>query len=128
MTLSNAIRAFTVGASLLVLVACSSSGSGDSHVANELLGTSLESARTAVPEDAVLLIQDISPVVGLEATYREGLSDDTWTVVSACSSEERMPESDLVEVAVVPTASFTEAVKERMKDGEFRDAVTSCHG
>jgi hypothetical protein len=116
------------GASLLLLVACSSAGSGGPDVAAELLGTSLESARTAFPEDAAVYIQDASPVVGLEATYREGLSDDTWTVVSACSSEERIPKSDLVEVAVVPTASFTEAVEERMKDGEFRDAVTSCQG
>jgi hypothetical protein len=113
---------------ILALVACSTPRSQDEGTADMLLGRSLEVARDVLPSEATVLIQDISPAVELLPTYRDGEGEDRWTVVSACSSSELIAESDLVEVAVVPTSSFTPSVEERMTDGEFGDAVTSCRG
>lgn len=127
----NAHRFSTVPVVLVVtlaLSACSTPSPDAEDTAGALLGRSLEAAREILPEEATVLIQDISPAVELPPTYRDGEGEDLWTVVSACSSSEVIAESDLVEVAVIPTSSFTSSVEERMSDGEFRDAVTSCRG
>jgi hypothetical protein len=111
---------------ILALVACSHPAPNDQDTADTFLGRSLDDARVDFPAEATVLIQDISPVVELPPTYRDGEGEDRWTVVSACSSSELIAESDLVEVAVIPTSSFTPAIENQMKDGAFADAVTSC--
>jgi hypothetical protein len=112
---------------ILALVACSHPAPKDQDTADTFLGRSLDDAREDFPAEATVLIQDILPAVELPPTYRDGEGEDRWTVVSACSSSELIAESDLVEVAVIPTSSFTPAVENQMKDGAFTDAVTSCH-
>jgi hypothetical protein len=127
----NAVRSSTVPLAIvlvLALVACSTSRSQDEGTADALVGQSLEVVRGVLPAEATVLIQDISPAVELSPAYRDGEGEDRWTVVSACSSSELIAKSDLVEVAVIPTSSFTPSVRKRMTDGEFRDAVTSCRG
>ena len=120
--------AVVVIALLLFASACSTDAPSSYRGPSDLLGLALETARSSFPEDATVLIQDVSPVVELDASYQDGVADDRWTVVSACSSADLIADSDLVEVAVIPSGAFTPAVEERMNDGEFRDAVTSCEG
>lgn len=124
------VRAAAAGlavACVLLVSSCTATGAADMS-SHDLLGETLEDARPSFPDDATVLIQDASPRLGLSASYRDELNDGRWTVVSACSSDDLLADSDLIEVAVIPTNSFTSAVDRRMEEGEFRDAVTSCEG
>lgn len=128
--MSPKVRAVTAGfaaACVFLLSSCSATDAADTSP-RDLLGKTLEDARASFPEEATVLVQDASPRLGLVASFRDGSNDVGWTVVSACSSDGLLADSDLIEVAVIPTDSFTSAVDQRMEEGEFRDAVTSCEG
>lgn len=100
------------------LVACSASadascaGSLDQHV-----GQSLAAFSDCIDEESTLVIQDVSPLVGEEASFRdEEGSRQNWIIVAGCSSDGDWRRAETVEVAVIPRshsldeADFTDVV------------------
>lgn len=75
-----------------------------------------------VPETTTLLIQDVSPRVGREAAYWSG-HHAGWTVIASCADGLRLDDSSIVEVAVIPSESFTNAVQRDVARDEFLTAV-----
>lgn len=75
-----------------------------------------------VPETTTLLIQDVSPRVGRAAAYWSGHYAG-WTVIASCADGLRLDDSSVVEVAVIPSESFTKSVEKEVARDEFRDAV-----
>ena len=126
----RSVRTATIGAVsafVLLLSSCTASDASDASP-HDLLGKTLEDARSSFPDDTTVIIQDASPRVGRAASYRDELNDGGWTIVSACSSAELLSDSESIEVAVIPTGSLTSAISQRIEDGDFRDAVTGCDG
>ncbi|TQJ30467.1 hypothetical protein [Microbacterium sp. SLBN-146] len=85
------------------LVACSASadescaGSLDQH-----FGESLAALSDCIDEESTLVIQDVSPLVGEAASFRDDESRQNWIVVAGCSSDEDWRTAETVEVAVIP--------------------------
>jgi hypothetical protein len=117
-----------LGGVVLLAVLAASCSSTSLDTPHDLLGQPLDLAKESFPVEATVIVQDASPRIGLDPTFRDGLSDDQWIIVGACSTGESIDASDLVEVAVVPTRAFSSDVEREMAQGAFRAAVTSCRG
>jgi hypothetical protein len=99
------------------LLACSASvdescaGSLDQYV-----GQSLAAFSDCIDEESTLIIQDVSPLVGEAASFRDEEGRQNWIVVAGCSSDEDWRTAETVEVAVIPRshsldeADFTDVV------------------
>lgn len=95
-------------------------------IVSEAVGLPLSSVTIEIPEMSTLLIQDVSPRVGRESTYRSG-NDDNWIVVASCADNARLGDASIVEVAVIPKAAYTATVREEVARDDFVSAV-SCDG
>lgn len=92
------------------------------------LGETMEQVAHQLGErdDLTRLTQDVSVAVGREPQFTgDELESTLWTVVAACADADDMHAATVLEVAVIPTDTFTPAVARQMSDGEFGDAV-SC--
>lgn len=122
----------SVGRPLLLLGACSIAvslalagcGKQVQTPVGELRGGSLEEVTERVSESSLLLIQDASPRIGLEAQYAEDSYPDRWAIVALCADAPSLEGSETVEVAVVPEESMSEHV---LLSDLFEDAV-ACEG
>lgn len=108
--------------SALGLVGCSV----PSMEVSEAVGLPLSNVTIEIPETSTLLIQDVSPRVGLESTYRSW-DDDNWIVVASCADSANLGDASIVEVAVIPKAAYTSTVREDLAGDRFESAV-SCDG
>lgn len=123
--LSIAARAASVIAlAALALAACT--GETPAVSAPELVGWMLDELTERAGPETQILVQDASPRIEREASYRAE-QDAGWVIVAACSSDASAFDSDSVEVAVIPSDGFTESVVEDVRDGEWTDAV-DCGG
>lgn len=93
----------------------------------DAVATSLGSTSHEVSVNAELYIQDASPRVGAEATYRGGPESDAWIIVAACADQVVIAEATEVEFAVIPEATMTDEVRQEIEDGDFLNAVW-CEG
>lgn len=73
-----------------------------------------------------MLIQDVSPRVGREASYRDHRRNG-WIVVASCADSEDIGSATAIEVAVIPERTYSETVRAEIAEGLFADAVT-CDG
>ncbi|KJL27960.1 hypothetical protein [Microbacterium oxydans] len=94
---------------------------------DEAVRKPLNTVSDAVPETSLLLIQDVSPRVGEPASYTTTAAQAQWIVVAACADNEYLSAAKSVEVAVIPKASLSSAVRKELSDGAFDDAV-DCQG
>ncbi|KAB1867575.1 hypothetical protein [Microbacterium algeriense] len=93
----------------------------------ETVGKSLEEVSEHVGDTTTLLTQDVSPRVGLEATYQQGGDDTAWIVVASCADDAVVDSATMAEVAVIPKRAYTAEVRSEIADDDFADAV-SCDG
>lgn len=109
---------------LLFLAAFGLAGCSDpSMEVSAAVGAPLSSVTVEIPETSTLLIQDVSPRVGREATYRSG-NDDNWVVVASCADNANLGDASIVEVAVIPKAAYTSTVREEVARDRFVSAVS----
>ena len=94
---------------------------------DETVGKSLEEISEHVGDTTTLLTQDVSPRVGLEATYQEGGDDTAWIVVASCADDAVLDSATMAEVAVIPLRAYTAEARSEIADDAFADAV-SCDG
>ena len=124
----RAVKRKCAGIALALVATLASSGCGvvSSTTVSDAPGKSLEFVEDRLQPDVTLLIQDVSPRVGLAASY--GLGDDgLWTVVALCADSAVLDNATSVEVAVVPQRAVDVAVRNLIRDGAFRAAV-DCDG
>lgn len=93
----------------------------------ETVGKSLEEVSEHVGDTTTLLTQDVSPRVGLEATYQQGGDDTAWILVASCADDAVVDSATMAEVAVIPKRAYTAEVRSEIADDDFADAV-SCDG
>lgn len=93
---------------------------------DKTVGKPLSAVDDVLPETSLLLIQDTSPRVGRAASYYDG-DGRSWIVVSSCADSEDVDTATAMEVAVIPSTTYTDAVRSDVADGSFLDAVT-CDG
>lgn len=85
--------------------------------ASTFVDKSLEDFASCVQDDTTLIIQDASPRVGEEATFRDVEGErGRWIVVASCSNDEDWRLATVVEVAVIPTPHVS-------GEADFGDAV-----
>lgn len=74
-----------------------------------------------IPEDreVVLAVQDVSPLVGLEAATWFDDDPADWTVVAACELE--WDETTRYTLAIIPTAAVTPEVTEKIDSGVWAE-------
>lgn len=80
----------------------------------------------AIPDDAVAIVQDASPRVGLEPTYDESQwGSSQWFIVAACTSgiSAQQSASIGIQFAVVPVSAVDEQVRSEVTSGAWSDAV-----
>lgn len=94
---------------------------------NDAVGRSLTLVADQVLEASTLLIQDVSPRVGVPASFSDAAGYDEWVVVAACADAADLRSASTVEVAVIPQVSYTTGVRSAVRHDEFVDAV-SCDG
>ncbi|MDR3107911.1 MAG: hypothetical protein LBU05_06935 [Bifidobacteriaceae bacterium] len=110
----------------LVLAACS--GAVDGLPVAEVPGLTLDKAAPHVPAEAIVFTQDASPRVGLDASYRlDQSSSPDWTVVAICADGTVLDNSSRLELAVIPSSSVDEQIRQSVRDGGFSDAI-ACEG
>lgn len=100
----GSLLAFTVALPFLLVACDQGPGSDGGYLAADLLvGLPFSEAESLVSMDAVFVVQDASPRVGLDPSF---VSDETfssrWLIVAACSDLPGLAQSTVIEVAVVP--------------------------
>jgi len=93
-----------------------------------LVGETLEEVDHVVGEREELtrLVQDVSVAVEREPTFDGSqLDSSAWTVVAACADDPDVRRATVLEVAVIPTDTYTASVAEQVVAGEYDDTV-SC--
>lgn len=109
-------------AALVVLTGCAPSSQEVS--VEETVGHPLTFIDGKLGQDAGLLVQDVSPRVGLSAGYLEGVDPEQWMIVASCSDTDDIRRATSLEVAVVPIARADEA---RALGDDLANAV-DCDG
>jgi hypothetical protein len=103
---------------LVGLTACSGSPE-PSPTYGSVVGKTLFEARPLLPDS--IKIYDLSfPILNVVASYRSGSFDGLWTVVAQC------PAIDAGAVAVIPTESYTGAVRVKAESGGFNSMLLEC--
>ena len=92
----------------------------------DLIGEPLTAAVDALPARVTLFIQDVSPLVGLKSTYRDGSDAQRWTIVAACADVDDVKNASSVEVAVVPLPS--DQVRDATSVTDPFDRAVDCEG
>jgi hypothetical protein len=92
----------------------------------ETVGMSLPRIDDHVAETSTLLVQDVSPRVGEDASYSMN-NQSAWVVVASCADAVVVDDASETEVAVIPERTYTDDVREQIADGAFADAV-ACDG
>lgn len=118
-------------AALAVLVLANCSGPSPLEVLEtavpDMVGENLASVeRLEIPDDAVVIVQDASPRVGLEPTYDESQwGSSQWFVVAACTSPKSAEQAASIgiQVAVIPVKAVDETVRVGVAEGTWGDAV-----
>jgi hypothetical protein len=105
-----------------VLAGC---GSEPDVVPGSFVGLELDLLSYELSDETVLLIQDVSTLVGMVPAYDGSGGDSAWIVVAACADAADVFEATAVEVAVVSAVDPPSHLDERIDDGEFDDA-DSC--
>ncbi|MDR0592079.1 MAG: hypothetical protein LBG60_02230 [Bifidobacteriaceae bacterium] len=96
--------------------------------AADVPGLTLDQVAPHVPTDEWLYTQDVSPLVGEEPSYSGAdAASSAWTVVAICSTAEFVEDSEPLELAVVPTSTVDDEVRQRIADDGFLDTV-NCGG
>lgn len=105
------------------MVACAPTSLGSSaDAAEQLVGLRLSEAAPTIGDDSLLLVQDASPRLQLEASFStDDLASSRWLVVAACSDATTLKESSVVELAVVPASGVADL--ESVDWDRFADAV-----
>ena len=112
-----------------VLFATSScSGETSEQGTDDVVGMTFADAEGHLPEDAVYLLQDASPRVGLEPSYTEDqFGSSRWVIVAACSDSDNLLSAETVELALIPFGAFESVAMDDSWSDRFQDAVT-CSG
>jgi hypothetical protein len=119
-SLNRIVAGSVVGLTLGVTAGCTAT---PSTLIDSVPGRSLEFVDDHVGADITFLIQDVSPRVGLPASYQLERGDDLWTVVAVCANSASLGDATSVEVAVIPKKAFTAEVTKSMKAGAYRGSV-----
>ena len=94
-------------AALVVLTGCAPAS--QEVTVEETVGRPLTFLDGKLGQDAGLLVQDVSPRVGISAAYREGVDPEYWMIVASCSDTDDIRRATSLEVAVVPLIRVDEA-------------------
>ncbi|MFC8597473.1 hypothetical protein [Isoptericola sp. NPDC057191] len=88
-------------------------------------GQTLDVVNEHVPDDASFVIQDVSPVVGVAASFDESNTDE-WTLLAACADAQVIDQAATIEVSVVPSSRVTNEVRSKIEAREFGETVGDC--
>ncbi|GAA2176259.1 hypothetical protein GCM10009846_29350 [Agrococcus versicolor] len=97
-------------------------------VPSSFVGLELDLLSYELSENTVLLVQDVSTLVGGMPAYDGSGDDAAWIIVAACADAADVFDATTVEVAVVSAVDPPSDLDERIDDREFDDAVSCDDG
>lgn len=123
MLLVRAAGATTATLLVLGLAACTGT-TGTGTKPQTIVGRSFAEAEQALPDDAVFLVQDVSPLFNMQPSYTDSqFGSSRWTVVAACADADLLEESSTVEIAIAPSESLTATELSNARNGDYSDSI-----
>lgn len=94
---------------------------------DQAVGKHVDVVSTHLSDETTLLVQDVSPRVGEDASYKGDDSGADWTIVASCGDAATVDSSSVVEIAVIRSTAYSGEVEKDVNGGKFNLAV-SCDG